>query len=130
MVRSSSLSADRVLLLGPLQVPHPAGDGPPDLVGRIFLEEMNPRDRHLGLRWQPAGEVEIRAAADEQTGLCLYEQLGCTARRQPVRVGGRDRSHVGGLALDGDLPGPRQRRPSPRPSCGSIISRDDDQTRQ
>jgi hypothetical protein len=29
----------------------PAGDGTPDLVRRIFLEEMDPRDRYLGLRW-------------------------------------------------------------------------------
>src|SRR5262249_12134041 len=55
---------------------HPAGDGSPYLVRRIFLEEMEPRDRHLGLRWQRAGEVEIRAAGDEQTGLGLHEQLG------------------------------------------------------
>src|SRR5262249_4456541 len=47
--------------------------------------------------WQPAGEVEIRASSDEQTGLGLYEQLGDLARRQPVRVRDRDRSHVGGL---------------------------------
>src|SRR4029453_7424285 len=69
------------------QLFYPAGDGPSDLVRRIFLEEMEPRDRHLGLRWQPAGEVEIRAAGDEQTGLGLHEQLGYTARRQPVPVG-------------------------------------------
>src|SRR5215831_17727120 len=25
--------------------PHPAGDGPPDLVWRIFLDEMEPRNR-------------------------------------------------------------------------------------
>src|SRR5258708_38277208 len=36
------------------QRPHPAGDGPPDLVRRIFLDKMDPRDRHLGLRWPPA----------------------------------------------------------------------------
>ena len=30
---------------------HPGGDGPPDLVRRIFLNEMDSRDRHLGLRW-------------------------------------------------------------------------------
>src|SRR5262245_49534083 len=40
---------------------HPAGDCPPDLVRRILLQVMDPRDSHLGLRWQPAGEVEIRA---------------------------------------------------------------------
>src|SRR5262249_28019026 len=100
------------------QRPHPAGDGPPDFVRRIFLDEMKPRDRHLGLRWQPAGELEIRAAGDEQTGLGPYEQLGHIARRQPVRVGGRDRSYVGGLALDGNLPGPGQRRPAPLARLG------------
>src|SRR5258708_11978448 len=95
------------------QRPHPAGDGPPDLVRRIFLEEMDPRDRHLGLRWPPADEVEIRAAGEARTGLALHEQLGHTARRQPVHVGGHDRRHVGGLALDGDLPAPRHRPPAP-----------------
>jgi hypothetical protein len=28
---------------------------------------MDPRDRHLGLRWQPAGEVENRAAGEDPT---------------------------------------------------------------
>src|SRR5262245_50625961 len=72
---------------------------------------MESRDRHIGLRWQPAGEVEIRATGDEQTGLGLHEQLGYVARRQPVRVGGRDRIHVSWFAVDRDFPGPRQRRP-------------------
>jgi hypothetical protein len=40
------------------QRPHPAGDGPSDLIGRIFLEEMDSRDRRLGLRWPAADEVE------------------------------------------------------------------------
>src|SRR6516162_4928832 len=40
------------------------------------------------------------------------------ARRQPVRGGSHDRTHVGGLALDGNLPGPRQRRPSPLAGFG------------
>src|SRR5215470_4358820 len=90
---------------------HPAGDGLSDLMRRIFLEEMEPRDSHLGLRWQAAGKVEIRTAGDEQTGLGLYEQLGYITRRQPVGVGSRDRSHVSRITLDRDLPGPRQRRP-------------------
>ena len=60
---------------------------------------MDPLNRHLSLHWQPAGEVEIRAAGDEQTGLGLYEQFGYIARRKPVRIVGRDRSDVSGLAL-------------------------------
>src|SRR5258706_6798543 len=112
MARSPSRSAEASRCSGAARI-HPAGYGPPDLVRRIFLEEMDPRDRHLGLRWPPAGEVENRAAGEDPTGLGLHEQLGDTARRQPVRVGGRDRNHVAGLALDGNLPGPRQRRPSP-----------------
>src|SRR5215469_955392 len=95
------------------QRPHPASDGPPDLVRRIFLNEMYPRDRDLGLRWPRADRVEIRAAAEERTGFRLYEQLGHITRRQPFRIGSHDRIHVGGFALDRDLPRPRQRRPSP-----------------
>src|SRR2546421_5470334 len=118
MVRSSSLSADRVLLLGPLQVPHPAGNGPPDLVRRIFLNEMDPRHRLLGQRWPPADEVDQRIIGEDRTWLSLQEQLGHIARPQPVRVFSRDRSHVGGLAPDGYLSGPRQRRPSPLARLG------------
>src|SRR5215467_1388525 len=95
------------------QRPHPTGDGLPDLVGRIFLDEMDPPDSHLGLRCKPAGEVENRATSEDPTGLGLEEELGYIARHQPVRIGCYDLSHVGGVALDGDLPGPRQRRPSP-----------------
>src|SRR5215831_21164116 len=74
---------------------------------------MESRDRNLSLSWQPSGEVEIRAARDEQPGFGLHEQLGYIACRQPIRVGGHDRTDVGRIAVDGDLPGPRQRRPSP-----------------
>src|SRR5262249_31993435 len=97
---------------------HPVADSLPDLVRRIFLKKMEPRDRHLGLRWQPARKVEISAVGDEQTGLGLQEQLGYIARRQPVCVASRDRSHIGGIALDGDLSGPRQSWPSPLTGLG------------
>src|SRR5215469_9079748 len=92
--------------------PHPVGDGPADLVRRIFLDEMDPRDGDLGLRWPRADGVEIRAAAEERTGLGLYEQFGHITRRQPVRIGSHDRVNVRGFALDRDLPRPRQCRPS------------------
>src|SRR4029077_3538270 len=95
------------------QLPHPAGDGPPDLVRRIFLDEMDPRHRLLGQRWPPADEVDQRIIGEDRTWLSLQEQLGHIARPQPVRVFSRDRMHIGGLALDGYLPGPRQCRPSP-----------------
>src|SRR5262247_2511805 len=111
MVRSSSLSADRVLL-GPLQVPHPAGDGSPDLVRRIFLNEMDPRHRLLGQRWPLADEVDQRIIGEDRTWLSLQEQLGHITPPQPARVFSRYRMHIGGLALDGYLPGPRQCRPS------------------
>jgi hypothetical protein len=81
--------------------------------GRVFLNEMDPSDRHLVLRLPLADEFEIRAASEECTGFGLQEQLRHTADRQPVRIGGDDRSHVGGFAVDRDLSGPRQRRPPP-----------------
>src|SRR5215471_14932405 len=45
---------------------HPVGDGPPYFVRRIFLDEMDPRDRDLDLRWPRSDGVEIRAAAEER----------------------------------------------------------------
>jgi hypothetical protein len=51
----------------------------------------------------------------------VYFPLPANRRMKPkpsvVHIA-RDRSHVGGLALDGDLPGPRQRRPSPLAGLG------------
>src|SRR5215472_8740475 len=107
------MTITRALSLPSAQRSHPIGDRPPDLVRRIFLEVMDPRNRHFALRWQPAGKVEIRAAGYEQTGLGLYEQLRNIAGRKPFRVGGGDRSHVGGFALNRDLADPCQRRPPP-----------------
>src|SRR5215472_7703776 len=73
---------------------------------------MDPCDRHLGLRWQLVDEFEVCVVGENPTGLGLQEQLGHAARREPLVVGRHDGDYVGGLALDRDLPGPGQRRPS------------------
>ena len=79
---------NRLCLIGSesVQRRQPSDDGPPDLVRRIFLNEMYPRDRHLGLRWPRADGVEIRAAAEERTRLGLYKQLGHITRRDRKSV--------------------------------------------
>ena len=64
--------------------PHPAGDGSPNLVRRIFLDEMNPRHRFLGQRWPPADEVDQLITGEDRTWLSLQEQLGHIARPQPI----------------------------------------------
>src|SRR5262249_59654081 len=84
-------------------------------VGRVFLNETVPPHRLLGQRWPPADEVDQRIIGEDRTWLSLQEQLGHTARPQPVRVFSRDLMHIGGLAPDGYLPGPRQRPPAPPP---------------
>jgi hypothetical protein len=63
-----------------LQLQHPVGDGSPDLVRRIFLNEMDPRHRLLGQRWPPADEVDQRIVGEDRTRLGLQEQLGHIAR--------------------------------------------------
>src|SRR4029077_12986474 len=73
------------LLRGPAwppsaQRPHPVGDGPPDVVRRIFLNEMDPRHCLLGQRWPPADEVDQRIIGEDRTWLSLQEQLGHIAR--------------------------------------------------
>src|SRR5262252_10923617 len=74
---------------------------------------MDPADCHFRLCWQAADEVEIRASGKDPAGLSPHEQLGYVACFEPFAVGGDDRSHVGGLALDRDLPGPCQGRAAP-----------------
>src|SRR5260370_37485524 len=92
--------------------PHPTGDGPPDLVRRIFLNEMDPRHRLLGQRWPPADEVDQRIIGEDRTWLSLQEQFGHIARPQPVRVFRRDRMHIGGLARYWGLPRASEGRPA------------------
>jgi hypothetical protein len=55
---------------------HPAGNGPPDFVRRIFLDEMDSLDRHLGLGRQAAGVFENLAAGEDSAGLGLQELSG------------------------------------------------------
>src|SRR5712692_7862916 len=61
---------------------------------------MAPRDRHLGQLWQLADEGEILVVGEDRTRLGPEEQLGHTARRQPVRGGG----HVRHLAAEDPPP--------------------------
>src|SRR5258708_17381184 len=65
------------------QRPHPPSDGLPDLVRRIFLDEMDSRDRHLGLRWEAAGQGPNPAVGGDPPRLRLPPQLGPTAPPQP-----------------------------------------------
>src|SRR5438552_18443873 len=83
------------------QIPYPAGDGPPDLVRRIFLDEMDPSHRRLGQRWPPADEVDQRSIGEDRTWLGLQEHLGHIAPPPPVRVSSRHRMHTYELARDG-----------------------------
>ena len=49
---------------------------------------MDPRDRHVGLHWQPASEVENRATGEDPTGFGLHEltnSLGTPGPDEPVR---------------------------------------------
>src|SRR5258708_2513803 len=91
--------------------PLPLADGPPDSTRRSSRNEMTPRHGLLGQRWPPADEVDQPVVGEDGAWLSLQEQLGHLALPQPVRVLSRDRMHIGGLAVDGNLPGPCQRRP-------------------
>src|SRR5215470_841741 len=102
----------------PYEQTTPVGDGPPDLVRRIFLDVVDPRDCYLRLSWQTAGKFDVRAGGEYAAGLGLQEQLGYIACLEPFIVGSHDRSHVGWLALDGYLPGKGQRRTSPLAGLG------------
>ena len=55
------------------QRPHPVGDGPPDLIRRIFLHEMDTLNRLLGQRWPPPDDVDQPIIGKDRTWLGLQE---------------------------------------------------------
>jgi hypothetical protein len=55
---------------------HPAGDGPPDLARRIFLNEMDARHRLLDQLWPRADEIDQGIIGENRPWLGLQEQLG------------------------------------------------------
>src|SRR5580698_3476558 len=79
---------------------------------------MYPRHRLLGQRRPPTNEVDKRIVGEDRTWLDLQEQLWHIALAQPICVFSCDRVHIGGFALDGYLPWPRQRRSSPLARLG------------
>ena len=50
---------------------HPARDGLPDLIRRIFLDEVDSLDCHLSLRRQASGVFENPSASQDSAGLGL-----------------------------------------------------------
>src|SRR5579859_4908137 len=69
------LSTSRARCLAPVsRTPQPAGNGPPNFVGRIFLNEMDSGDGDLGLIRPSADGFKIHTTAQQRTGLGLYEQ--------------------------------------------------------
>src|SRR5829696_8619847 len=94
---------------GPLCSPHEGGDGLPDLVRRVLLDEMHSADRDfLLIRPRPA-ELPLRSGED-RTRLGVHEQLRHVALRQPPRVVVHDAHDVLRLAAYRELPRPRERR--------------------
>src|SRR5215470_2828935 len=91
---------------------HPVGNGVTDLVWRIFLNKMDTLDGHFDLCRPLADGIEIRAATKQRTWLSFQEQLRHNTCCQPVCIGANDRGRVCGIALNGNLTRPSQRRPS------------------
>ena len=90
------------------------GDSATDLGGRIFLEEVAPLDRDFSL--VGPGTAELALGTDEDhAGLGVDEELRHLRGAEPAGVAGHEGRHVGGLAVEGDLPRPGQhgRRDSP-----------------
>ena len=69
---------------------------------------MQPLYRDLALVGPRPAELPLRAREND-AGVCVDEQLRQVADREPVRVALRQLDHVGGLAVERYLPGPRER---------------------
>ena len=89
-----------------------SGDGLPDLVRRILLDEVDARHRDLGLVRPAAAEVARGADAGSAPGSAFTKSFGSGLVAEPRAVVVDDRDHVGGLALDRDLARPGERRPA------------------
>src|SRR5262245_52071548 len=82
-----------------------------DLVGAVLLDEVRPVDRGLGEVGPRPDERADPAALDDHPRRRVDEQLRHIAMAQPIAVVVDVRHDIGGLAVDGDIARPRQRRP-------------------
>src|SRR3954454_4024347 len=92
-----------------LRSPHEGGDGLPDLVRRVLLDEMRSADRDLLLIRPPPAALPLRSGED-RARLGVHEQLRHVAPRQPLRVVLHDAHDVLRLAVYRELPRPCERR--------------------
>src|SRR5262245_42592647 len=87
----------------------PPGDRPADLVRRILLDEVAALHGDLRLVRPAAAELPLRT--DENGArVGVHEELRHRRRGQPRTVCLDDCHHIRRLAVDGDLPRPRERR--------------------
>src|SRR5216684_8319346 len=87
----------------------PIREGGADLVRRILLDKVQTLDRDLALIRPFAAEVAL-APGQDRARLRIDEELAHGASAEPLRVFVYDRDDVGGLAVDWNLPRPRERR--------------------
>src|SRR5262249_45604345 len=83
-----------------------------NIVGRVFLYEMDPSNRLLGECRPPADEVDQGIIGEDRSWLSLQEELGHIATTQPGCIVGRDFTDVGRFALDRYFTRPCEGRPS------------------
>src|SRR5437868_9664479 len=89
---------------------HPSRDRLANGGSGILLDEMRPRNRHLGLVFKTPAEIPDTSDQD-RAGLGIDEQFRNLALGQPPRIVGYDLHHGRGLSRDRDLPRPRQAPP-------------------
>ena len=86
---------------------------------------MNSFDGQLGQVRPRAHRRQKLFVRQDRTRLDLEEELGKVTCRKPFGLGGDRLMHVGGLAIDRDLPRPGQGRPAIFAGCvvGAAIFR-------
>src|SRR5262245_48988713 len=113
-VSQSAIARDSELILRLVSAQrlHPVRNGVTDLVWRIFLYKVDTLDGHFDLCRPLADGIEIRATTKQRTWLSFQQQLRHITCCQPVCIGVNDRGRVCGIALNGNLTRPSQRRSS------------------
>jgi hypothetical protein len=101
----------------------PFRDGLPNRLGGVFLEEVTAGDRHLSLIRPGAAEIPL-CARQNRARVSIDEQFRHVARGQPPGICRHYFHYVGGMAVDGDFPGPCECGPPGFPGLqvGTVVN--------
>ena len=81
-----------------LQALIPISDRRPDLIGAVFLDEVNPGDGHFSLIW-PGPAVVTGRSGEDAARVGVDEQFWHVGGLEPLAVAGHDLKYINWLLI-------------------------------